>query len=178
MSMWLLCLIGIIPLAILFIFLVVLRWTARSSMILAFISVLGISYFIWEVPANKISAASVNGIGTAFSILYIVFGALLLLNTLKESGALGVIRNSITNITRDRRVQVIILLWVFGAFLEGAAGYGSTGAVIGSILVALGFPAMSAALMRSEERRVGKEWRTRVLADREHKRNALHGRVR
>lgn len=147
MSMWLLCLIGIIPLAILFIFLVVLRWTARSSMILAFISVLGISYFIWEVPANKISAASVNGIGTAFSILYIVFGALLLLNTLKESGALGVIRNSITNITRDRRVQVIILLWVFGAFLEGAAGYGSTGAVIGSILVALGFPAMSAALM-------------------------------
>lgn len=147
MSLWALCLIGIIPLAILFIFLVLLRWTARTSMILAFISVLIITYFVWEIPVNKISAASVNGIGTAFSILYIVFGALLLLNTLKESGALGVIRNSITDITQDRRIQVIILLWVFGAFLEGAAGYGSTGAVIGSILVALGFPAMAAALM-------------------------------
>src|SRR5699024_11072225 len=137
MSMWLLCLIGIIPLAILFIFLVVLRWTARSSMILAFIAGLCTSDVIWEDTAIKISVASVNGIGTAFSILYIVFGALLLLNTLKESGARGVIRNSTTNITRDRRLQVIILLWVFGAFLEGAAGYGSTGAVIGSILVAL-----------------------------------------
>lgn len=147
MDLWMLCIIGIIPILILFLFLVILRWTARTSMLIAFISVLIISAFVWEVPINQISAASVNGIETAFSILYIVFGALLLLNTLKESGALGNIKQSITGVTQDRRIQVIILLWIFGAFLEGAAGYGSTGAVIGSILVAIGFPAMSAALM-------------------------------
>ncbi|WP_240373990.1 L-lactate permease [Bacillus piscicola] len=147
MDLWLLCVIGVIPIMILFLLLVVLRWTARTSMLLAFISVLLITTFVWQIPVNQISAASVDGVTTVFSILYIVFGALLLLNTLKESGALGVIRKSITGVTQDRRIQVIILLWVFGAFLEGAAGYGSTGAVVGSILVALGFPAMSAALM-------------------------------
>src|SRR5699024_8200235 len=144
---WLLVIIGIIPLLIVFLFLVVLRWTARTSMLLAFISVLVLAISVWKVPMNKIVGASFIGIETAFHILYVVFGALLLLNTLKESGALGVIRNSIADVTQDRRIQVIIILWIFGAFLEGAAGYGSTGAVIGSMLVGLGFPAMAAALM-------------------------------
>jgi len=147
MDLWMLFFIGIIPILLLFLFLIILRWTAKNSMLIAFISVLIITTFIWKVPFNQISAASVNGIETAFSILYIVFGALLLLNTLKVSGALEKIKQSITGVTQDRRIQVIILLWIFGAFLEGAAGYGSTGAVIGSILIAIGFPAMSAALM-------------------------------
>ncbi|GAA0439553.1 L-lactate permease [Lentibacillus halophilus] len=147
MSLGLLVFLGIVPLLILFFFLIILRWTARTSMILAFASVLVLATTVWEVPANKIAGASFIGFETAFSILYIVFGALLLLNMLKESGGLGVIRNSISGVTDDRRIQVILILWIFGAFLEGAAGYGSTGAVIGSMLVGLGFPAMASALM-------------------------------
>lgn len=147
MELWSLVLLGLTPILILALFLVILRWTAKTSMLLAFISVLILTGFVWKVPINKIAGASFIGAETAFSILYIVFGALLLLNILKESGALGVIRESISGITQDRRIQVIIILWIFGAFLEGAAGYGSTGAVIGSMLVGLGFPAMSAALM-------------------------------
>ena len=147
MPLWSLVLLGITPILILAFFLVILRWTARLSMFLALLSVLFISIFIWKVPGGQIAGASVDGLSTAFEILYIVFGALLLLNTLKYNGALGVIKNSIANVTEDRRVQVIIILWIFGAFLEGAAGYGSTGAVIGSMLVGLGFPAMAAGTM-------------------------------
>lgn len=147
MPLWSLVLLGLTPILILAFFLVILRWTARISMFLALLSVLFISIFIWKVPGTQIAGASADGLSTAFEILYIVFGALLLLNTLKNNGALGVIKNSIANVTEDRRIQVIIILWIFGAFLEGAAGYGSTGAVIGSMLVGLGFPAMAAGTM-------------------------------
>src|SRR5699024_1306118 len=147
MPLWFLVLLGVTPILILAFFLVILRWTARISMFLALLSVLFISIFIWKVHGGQIAGASVDGLSTAFDILYIVFGALLLLNTLKNNGALGVIKNSIANVTEDRRIQVIIILWIFGAFLEGAAGYGSTGAVIGSMLVGLGFPAMAAGTM-------------------------------
>lgn len=147
MPLWLLVLLGTVPILILAFFLVILRWTARTSMFLALLSVLFISIFIWKVPGGQIAGASIDGLSTAFEILYIVFGALLLLNTLKNNGALGVIKRSIANVTEDRRIQVIIILWIFGAFLEGAAGYGSTGAVIGSMLVGLGFPAMAAGTM-------------------------------
>lgn len=147
MDLWLLVMLGIIPILILFILLIILRWSARTSMIIAFVSVIILAGFVWEVPAKKIAGASFIGLETAFSILYIVFGALLLLNMLKESGGLGVIRNNISNVTEDRRIQVILILWIFGAFLEGAAGYGSTGAVIGSMLVGLGYPALAAAMV-------------------------------
>ncbi|PID21131.1 lactate permease [Sporosarcina sp. P3] len=147
MNSWLLLLLGVFPIIVLFFLLIILRWSAKNSMIVAFLIVLVLSYFVWEVPVNQIVGASFVGIGTTFNIGLIIFGALLLLNTLKESGALGVIRRSISSVTADRRIQVIIILWIFGAFLEGAAGFGSTGAVIGSMLIGLGFPAMAAALM-------------------------------
>ena len=61
----------------------------------------------------------------AFQLLYIIFGAILLLNTLRYSGALAVIRSGFTSISPDRRVQVILIAWLFGAFIEGAAGFGT-----------------------------------------------------
>lgn len=116
-------------------------------MILAFIFVLFLAYFVWEVPINQTVGAVFIGTGTTFDISLITFGALLLLNTLKESGGLGVIRTSISSVTADRRIQVIIILWIFGAFLEGTGGFGSTGSIIGSMFIGLGFPAMAAASM-------------------------------
>jgi lactate permease len=116
-------------------------------MILALISVFLIAFFVWEVPINRIAASGVVGLTTVFDVLYIVFAAVLLLYTLKASGALGVIRQSVSLVTADRRIQVIIFVWIFGAFLEGSAGWGSTGAVLGPLLVALGYPALAAAMV-------------------------------
>lgn len=139
--------IALLPIAVIAVFLVGLRWPARRVMPLALVSVAIPAFFIWKVPAALMAAQAVDGLVTAIGILYIVFGALVLLNTLKEDGALSVIRSSFTDISVDRRIQVIIILWLFGAFLEGAAGFGSTGAVIGPLFLGIGFPPMAAAML-------------------------------
>ena len=72
---------------------------------------------------------------------------MLLLNVLKESGAVDTIRASFTSISPDRRVQAIIVAWLFGTFLEGAAGWGAPATVVGPLLIALGFPALAAVMI-------------------------------
>jgi lactate permease len=101
---------------------------------------------VWQVPAVQVVAASLNGLIVAFTLLYIIFGAILLLNTLQESGALKVIRKGFTDITPDRRVQVIIIAWLFGSFIEGSAGFGTPAAVAVPLLVGLGFPGLAAVM--------------------------------
>jgi lactate permease len=82
----------------------------------------------------------------AAELLYIIFGAILLLNTLRESGALRAIRRSFQDISPDRRVQVVIIAWLFGSFIEGASGFGTPAAVAVPLLVGLGFPALAAVV--------------------------------
>ncbi|HNP27266.1 MAG TPA: L-lactate permease, partial [Nitrosomonas sp.] len=65
----------------------------------------------------------------------------------KCSGAIAAIRRSFSNISPDRRVQVIIIAWLFGCFIEGASGFGTPAAIIAPLLVALGFPAMAAVMV-------------------------------
>ena len=70
----------------------------------------------------------------------------MLLNTLKHSGAIVVIREGFNNISPDRRIQVIIIAWLFGSFIEGASGFGTPAAIAAPLLVAIGFPAMAAVM--------------------------------
>jgi len=79
-------------------------------------------------------------------LIFIIFGAIALLNTLQESGGLYSIRAGFTSISSDRRIQVIIIAWLFGAFIEGSAGFGTPAAVAVPLLVGLGFPAMAAVI--------------------------------
>src|SRR5699024_12468331 len=95
----------------------------------------------------EITAASIKGVMTALEVGVIVFGAVLLLNVLKESGAVDTIRASFTSISPDRRVQAIIVAWLFGTFLEGAAGWGAPATVAGPLLIALGFPAVAGVMI-------------------------------
>ncbi len=106
-----------------------------------------IACYFWQMSFTRIMAATLQGLVYTAAILWIIFGAILLLNTLKHSGALAVIRGSFNNISPDRRVQVIIIAWLFGAFIEGAAGFGTPAAVCAPLLVSLGFPAMAAVTM-------------------------------
>src|SRR5699024_5606250 len=82
----------------------------------------------------------------AIGMLWIVFGALLLLATITRSGAIETIRSGFVAISPDRRVQVIIIAWLFGSFIEGAAGFGTPAAVVAPLLLALGFPAVAAVM--------------------------------
>ncbi|GAK02526.1 LOW QUALITY PROTEIN: L-lactate permease [Geomicrobium sp. JCM 19037] len=147
MSEGLLSLIAILPIVAVFFFLVILRWPAKVAMPIAFVVTVIISLFVWDVPGSQVAAAATNGLVTALEVAIIVFGALLLLNTLKESGAVQTIRNGFTQISPDRRIQVIIICWLFGTFLEGAAGWGAPATIIGPLLIAVGFPAMAAVMV-------------------------------
>jgi len=132
------------PILSVFIFLVILRLPATKAMPISLFVTAGLAYFVWEMPSVQIAAASIEGIIIAVSILWIVFGAVLLLNTLSKSGALDTIREGFTIISADRRVQLIIIAWLFGSFIEGAAGFGTPAAIAAPLLVALGFPALAA----------------------------------
>lgn len=106
-----------------------------------------IAYLAWEVPLDHVLAATFQGFFITFDILFIIFGALLLLSTLKYSGAIASIRAGFSDISPDRRVQVVIIVWLFGAFIEGASGFGTPAAIVAPLLVALGFPALAAVML-------------------------------
>lgn len=139
-----LALLSLLPIAAVGLFLVILRWPASRAMPISYLVAVLLALFVWQVPAIQVTAATVRGVIIAAELLYIVFGAILLLNTLEESGAMHTIRDSFRNITPDRRIQVIIIAWLFGSFIEGSAGFGTPAAVAVPLLVGLGFPAMAA----------------------------------
>ena len=127
--------------------LVGLRWPAKRAMPLIYIFAVLIAGFIWHVSISRIVASSIQGLFITFDILYIIFGAILLLNTLKHSGGITAIRAGFSKISEDRRVQVIIIAWLFGSFIEGASGFGTPAAIAAPLMVALGFPAASAVVI-------------------------------
>jgi lactate permease len=123
------------------------RIPAKWAMPLAYALTIGIAVSVWGVQWLHVAAASIRGLVTAVDILLIVFGAILLLNTLEASGAVTTIRYSFTQISDDRRVQVVIVAWLFGSFIEGAAGFGTPAAVVAPLLVALRFPPACAVML-------------------------------
>jgi lactate permease len=141
-----LALLAFLPILVVGLFLVVLRWPASRAMPLSYLTVVMLAVFVWKVDGTQITAASIHGLFVAARLLFIIFGAILLLNTLRESGALRIIRQGFTDISPDRRIQVIIIAWLFGSFIEGSAGFGTPAAVAVPLLVGLGFPPMCAVV--------------------------------
>jgi lactate permease len=139
--------VALTPVLAVFLFLVVLRLPAVKAMPVSFLLTAVLAVLVWQVPLIQVLAASIEGVIISFTILWIIFGAILLLNTLTLSGALNAIRQGFTYISADRRVQVIVIAWLFGSFIEGAAGFGTPAAIGAPLLVALGFPPLAAAAL-------------------------------
>ncbi len=147
MSPGMLAIWALLPILAVFVLIVLLRWPATRAMPAAFLFTGLLSHFIWRSPLIQISAAAIDGLVTATSILYIIAGAILLLNLMRESGALVAIRRSMFRVSPDRRIQAIIIAFLFGSFIEAAAGFGTPAAVAAPLLVAIGFPAMAAVMV-------------------------------
>lgn len=141
-----LALLAFTPILVVAALLVGLRWPASRAMPIAYLVAVGLAVGVWQVPGFQVLAASVNGLIVAGTLIYIIFGAILLLNTLQQSGAMQAIRAGFSDITPDRRIQVIIIAWLFGSFIEGSAGFGTPAAVAVPLMVGLGFPAMAAVV--------------------------------
>ncbi len=147
MSLGILALLALLPILSVFGFIVLFKWPATKAMPVAYLLTFLLALLVWKAPFSQLAAASIDGLITAASILYIVLGAVLLLNVQQESGAIYSIRSSMFLISPDRRVQAIIIAFLFGSFIEGSAGFGTPAAVAAPILVAIGFPAMAAVMV-------------------------------
>ena len=142
-----LSLLAFAPLLLAAVLLVGLNWPAKRAMPAVLIISVVIALAAWGMSVNRVMASILQGLILTGAVLWIIFGAILLLNTLKHSGAIKAIRGGFANISPDRRVQVIIVAWLFGCFIEGASGFGTPAAVAAPLLVALGFPAMGAVML-------------------------------
>ena len=135
------------PIITVFLLLVIAKRPAKQAMPIAYLVTAAIAILIWQVSFPVLAASTIEGLVMAVEILYIVFGAILLLNVLKASGAIATIRRGLLEVSPDRRIQVLIIAWMFGSFIEGASGFGTPAAVCGPLLVALGFPALAAVMV-------------------------------
>ncbi|WP_312484720.1 L-lactate permease [Stutzerimonas nitrititolerans] len=147
MSNGLLALFAFTPILLAAVMLIGLRWPASRAMPLVYLFTAAIGLFVWDMTFNRIIASTLQGLVITLGLLWIIFGAILLLNTLKHSGGITAIRAGFTTISPDRRIQAIIIAWLFGCFIEGASGFGTPAAIAAPLLVAIGFPAMAAVLM-------------------------------
>ncbi len=147
MSLSFLALLAFSPILLVAVLLVGFRLPAKISMPIGFFCSAGVAFYAWNLSGVDIIASSIQGLFITFDILYIIFGAILLLTLLNYSGAIRVIRQGFSGISEDRRVQVVIIVWLFGSFIEGAAGFGTPAAIIGPLLLAMGFPAMAAVML-------------------------------
>ena len=147
MSNGLLALFAFTPILLAAVLLIGLRWPASRAMPVVFLFTAAIGLFVWDMSVTRIIASTLQGLVITLGLLWIIFGAILLLNTLKHSGGITAIRAGFTTISPDRRIQAIIIAWLFGCFIEGASGFGTPAAIAAPLLVAVGFPAMAAVLM-------------------------------
>jgi lactate permease len=136
-----------LPMIVAGILLVGFRWSAKRTMPVVYLVAVFVALFFWQMSLKIIVASTIQGLIITLSILWIIFGAIFLLNTLKYSKAIAVIRNGFTTISADRRIQAIIIAWLFGSFIEGASGFGTPAAIAAPLLVALGFPALASIML-------------------------------
>lgn len=138
--------LAFLPIVVILVLMIGLKQSSKLSLSISLALSIIIALSSWSMDLIDVGAYVLFGFLKALDILIIVFGAILILNTLKFSGGMDSINRAFSAISTDRRVQVIIIGWAFGAFIEGAAGFGTPAALAAPLLIGLGFPALAAAM--------------------------------
>src|SRR3984893_8318587 len=136
-----------LPLYVLFIMLAVLRIPAWICAISAMLTAFVLAWLVWGMPFGVTFGTATEGMAFGlWPISWIVLNAVFFHNLTVASGDFDVIRNALTRLTQDRRLQVLLIAFSFGALLEGIAGFGAPVAITASILASGGFEPVSAAV--------------------------------
>ncbi|HEY1307475.1 MAG TPA: L-lactate permease [Vicinamibacterales bacterium] len=139
-------LVAAIPIVVLFVMLGVLRKPAWMSALAALASALLVSLTAYGMPASLAIISTIYGAAFGmFPIAWIVFTSIMLYRLAVDTGKFEVIKDSVGGLTDDRRLQAMFIAFSFGAFIEGAAGFGAPVAVSGAMLAGLGFSPFYAA---------------------------------
>lgn len=145
-NLWLSALVAFIPIALFFISLVVLKLKGHVAGFLTVLSAIFIAIFVYKMPLDKVIYSFVYGfLYGLWPIAWIIIAAIFLYKLTLKSGYFDILRESIIAITPDQRIQVILIGFCFGAFLEGAIGFGGPVAITAALLVGLGLRPLYAA---------------------------------
>jgi len=135
-----------IPILVLFFMLGVRRKPSWMSALAALVSALLIALFVYGMPVQLAVISTFYGAAFGlFPIAWIVFSSIMLYRLAVDTGKFAIIKDSIGGLTNDRRLQAMFIAFSFGAFIEGAAGFGAPVAVSGAMLAGLGFNPFYAA---------------------------------
>jgi len=135
-----------LPIVVALVMMVGFRKKSGISLVAAWFASIILAIGIWNLSFADAAGLTVLGFVSAINVLLIVFAAIFLLNSMIELRFIETIGNGFKGITQDRRIQIIIIAYLFGAFIEGAAGFGTPGALAAPLLVGLGVPVFFAAL--------------------------------
>jgi lactate permease len=147
MSLGTLALIALLPILAVGILMIKFDLPSTKAMPVGFALAAILAMIFWKMPAKWVGAVAITGAINTIDILFIVYGALLILEIMRKSGGVDGIAHSMASVSTDRRVQVIVIGFLMGAFFEGAAGFGTPAAVAAPLLVGLGFPPLIAAMV-------------------------------
>ena len=124
-----------------------IQLSAPKALFLSLCLAIVLALFVWKMEPAALAAFGVLGVCKALEVFFIIFGAILFLNMLRRCGYMDAIQRSFSRVSPDRRVLAILIAWLFGAFIEGTAGYGTPAALAAPLLVALGFPPVAACIV-------------------------------
>ncbi|MBN2264708.1 MAG: L-lactate permease [Candidatus Aminicenantes bacterium] len=135
-----------LPIAVLLGGLALLRLRAHVAALLGLGTALVVSVAVFTMPAGlALRTAALGAAYGLFPIGWIILNVIFLYRLTVETGSFKIMQDSLTGITRDRRLQLLLIAFCFGAFFEGAAGFGTPVAVTAAILIGLGFPPLQAS---------------------------------
>lgn len=140
--------VSALPVVTLFFVLVVLRKRVWVSALCGFLMAVALALVVFRMPATMTAGAALLGFAFGFfRIAWIIIGSIFLYHVACDSGQFDVMKESIASLSSDRRLQLILVAFCFGAFLEGTGGGGAPVAIAGSFLIGLGFPPFQAATL-------------------------------
>src|SRR5829696_10010582 len=138
--------VAAIPIIVLFVMLGVLRKPAWMAAVSALVSAILVALFGYGMPPQLALMSTLFGAAFGlFPIAWIVFASIMLYRLAVDTGKFEIIKDSVGGLTNDRRLQAMFIAFSFGAFIEGAAGFGAPVAVSGAMLAGLGFNPFYAA---------------------------------
>jgi lactate permease len=140
--------VAAVPLVLLLGLLAFGGFSALRAALAALLAAIGLATAVFGMPPAAAGAAAAYGAAFGlFPIGWIVINVMFLHALSVESGALDVMKRSVTRLSPDHRVQALLIAFAFGAFLEGAAGFGAPVAITAALLAGTGFPALEAAVI-------------------------------
>ena len=140
-------LLAFIPIVFCVVVMAAFNWPAKIAMPITWLITAILGFAAWGMDLLQLTAYSIAGLFNSFEVLIIIFGAILVMNTLKMSGGMVAINNGFRSISPDARVQAVIIGFLFVSFIEAAAGFGTPAALAAPLMISLGFPPVAAVVV-------------------------------